>query len=497
MNAHKHRPRKRLIEKISASICVHLWLIFFSFQTQAQTYTNPVIAGDFPDPSVIRVGEDYYATTTTGGWSPHFPILHSRDLVNWKIVGAVFDKKPAWTKGDFWAPEIITDKGRFFIYYTARREEGAGKKGTLCVAVAVADKPTGPYTDKGALICQEMGSIDAFFVRDENDKPFLVWKEDGNDRQQPTWLYAAELTEDGTKLKGKPKKLFRNEAGWENHVVEGSYIIRRGPWFYHFYSGNACCGRGCNYALGVARSKTLLGKWEKNPKNPILAANDFWQCPGHGSIVTTPDGRDFLLYHAYRKRTDAFNIGREALLDQIEWTADGWAAINGGRGASDKAPLPFPKLLQKPILSIVDEFDDSTIEPKWSFPLFNEQTIREGEGFLTIAPGEKQLLKETMPEIVLAERTVSGTYTATTRIDFKNLTGAEFAGISAYSWRGSAVGASIGGGKIFAWRRENGKQQTISSADLPPNISAVFFANDGDGRRVLSFRFRYEREKLA
>ena len=192
-----------------------------------------------------------------------------------------FRNKPAWAKGDFWAPEIAEDKGKFYVFYTARRDEGKGKKGTLCVAVAVADKPDGNYIDKGALVCQEMGSIDAFFIRDENDKPFLVWKEDGNDRQQPTWMYAQQLDETLTKLIGKPKKLFRNEgSGWENHVVEGADIVRKNGYFYMFYSGNACCGRGCNYAMGVARSKTLLGKWEKNPANPILAANDVWQCPG-------------------------------------------------------------------------------------------------------------------------------------------------------------------------------------------------------------------------
>ena len=199
----------------------------------------------------------------------------------------------------FWAPEIAEDKGRFYIFYTARRDDGRGKKGTLCVAVAVADKPDGVYADKGALVCQEMGSLDGFFIRDENDKPFLVWKEDGNDRQQPTWMYAQQLDESLTKLVSKPKKLFRNEgSGWENHVVEGADIVRKNGYFYMFYSGNACCGRSCNYALGVARSKTLLGKWEKNPANPILAANDVWQCPGHGTIVKTPDGSDFLLYHA-------------------------------------------------------------------------------------------------------------------------------------------------------------------------------------------------------
>ncbi|HEX8367968.1 MAG TPA: family 43 glycosylhydrolase [Pyrinomonadaceae bacterium] len=465
------------------------FLIFlFAFQSQAQTYVNPVIPGDFPDPSVIRVGEDYYATATTGGWSPHFPLLRSKDLINWEIIGAVFSEKPAWAKGDFWAPEIIADKNRYFVYYTARRDEGKNKKGTLCVAVATAEKPQGPYTDKGALICQEMGSIDAFYVRDENDKPFLIWKEDGNDRQQPTWLYAQQLDESGTKLIGKAKKMFRNDAVWENHVVEGSFIIRRDGWFYHFYSGNACCGRGCNYALGVARSKTLLGKWEKNPANPVLAANQTWQCPGHGSIVETPDGRDFLLYHAYRKRSDAFNIGREALLDEVKFR-DGWAVINEGRGASNGASVPIAGTKQRMFFGLNDEFNENLLAPKWTYPLYNLQNIRLDGGFLTIAPAEKQLTTEKMPEIVVAERTVSGTYTATTRIDYKNLASDEFAGISAYSWRTEAVGISLGNGKIFTWRRAQGKNQEISSAALPKSATAILLRIDVQEGENFQFSF--------
>ena len=462
--------------KISVSICVYLWLIFFCVNSSAQTYTNPVIAGDFPDPSVIRVGEDYYATATTGGWSPFFPIAHSRDLVNWKIIGSVFPKKPTWAKGDFWAPEITEDRGKFYVFYTARRDDGKGKKGTLCVAVAVADKPDGVYADKGALVCQEMGSLDGFFIRDENDQPFLVWKEDGNDRQQPTWLYAQQLDESLTKLVGKPKKLFRNEgSGWENHVIEGADIVRKDGLFYMFYSGNACCGRSCNYALGVARSKTLLGKWEKNTANPILAANETWQCPGHGTIVKTPDGSDFLLYHAYRKRNDAFNIGREALLDKVEWTKDGWATINGGRGASKTANLPFTWAKQEKNLGFVDEFDNSILSPNYQLPMSPSESIDLRAGTLAFGASDAS-------EAVIATRTVSGKYTAMTLIKAANITTAEIVGLSAYSWRGNAVGIGLSAAKIFAWRREDGKQVIAASADVPDlaNVYLRMTAKDGE-----------------
>ena len=456
-------------------ICVHLWIVLLcAFQTAAQTYKNPVIPGDFPDPSVIRVGDDYYATATTGGWSPHFPILHSKDLINWKPVGAVFREKPAWVKGDFWAPEIVEDQGRFFVYYTARRDDGKDKKGTLCIGVAVAEKPDGVWRDKGALVCQEMGSIDADFARDERGKPFLIWKEDGNDRRQPTWIYAQGLDESGTRLVGKPTKLFRNTEAWEGGVVEGSFIVRRDGWFYMFYSGNGCCGRQCNYALGVARSRTLLGKWEKNPANPILAANDFWQCPGHGSIVETEDKRSFLLYHAYRKGAIGFNIGREALLDEVKFE-NGWATINQGRGASSTANMPFKNTAQQSIFAnSSDEFSGNALAPGWSQNLLEANTARLENGFLSLAPTDKQLAREKMPEIVVAQRTVAGNYRAATRIDISKIARHEFAGLSVYSWRGNALGVSVGDGRIFAWRRENRNQQESSSVALPVGEKEIY-----------------------
>src|SRR5881398_2724601 len=144
----------KTIRQISHSmgLLVYLFVVLtISVGLSAQTYKNPVIPGDFPDPSVIRVGEDFYAATTTGNWAPHFPLLHSRDLINWEIIGAVLNQTPKWAKGDFWAPEIIADKGRYFVYYVARRREGRGRfegketTGTLCVAVATALTPTGPF----------------------------------------------------------------------------------------------------------------------------------------------------------------------------------------------------------------------------------------------------------------------------------------------------------------------------------------------------------------
>src|SRR3569832_1169878 len=125
------------------------------------TYRNPALPGDHPDPSSLRGGAQYWASSSSVDWAPLFPLLRSADLVNWTTVGAVFPKSPAWAVGDFWAPELSQDGDRFYVYYTARK-----RGGPLCVAVATATQPEGPYKDGGPLVCQEDGAIDAFPVRD-------------------------------------------------------------------------------------------------------------------------------------------------------------------------------------------------------------------------------------------------------------------------------------------------------------------------------------------
>ena len=478
---------------------------FSSAQARQAAYHNPVIAGDYPDPSVIRVGSEFWAATTTGGWAPHFALLRSRDLVNWEKVGYVFQSKPAWAKDDFWAPEIVSDRGRILIYYTARRDEGPKRRGTLCVGVATAQSPAGPYADAGPLVCEiqergGVGSIDASFVRDEDGAPYLVWKADGNDAEpdQPTSIYAQRLSDDGTRLLGKRKEILRNDtATWERHVTEGSFILRRGEWFYHFYSGNACCGRACEYALGVARSRKLLGPWEKYSKNPIIAANKDWQCPGHGSVVETSDGRDFLLYHSYRQRRDTFNVGREALLDEIKWSADGWPSVNEGRGPSSVAPAPLGIAGRDSGAEFFEGFTSTKLGPEWQWPLVLTQSfsIEHEGGLLNLAPragATPNPRADEYADAVIARRTTSGDYVATTLVSTRGMSASARAGLSAYAWRGWAVGIAAGGGKVTVWRREGDNMKrnlrVMAEADAPKS-DALYLRMTAEGGERYRFAF--------
>ena len=148
---------------------------------------NPVIPGDHPDPSVVEINGEYWASATSNEWSPLFPIYKSTDLENWELVNYVFPGgAPEWARNNFWAPEISYDEkqGKVYIYYTARDK----KSNRLSCAAAVADSPMGEFRDLGPLVAQEPGSIDAYATRDENGKLYLVWKEDGNSMGRPTYM---------------------------------------------------------------------------------------------------------------------------------------------------------------------------------------------------------------------------------------------------------------------------------------------------------------------
>lgn len=441
-----------------------------AFAQRRATYSNPVEAGDFPDPSVTRVGADFYASATVSEWGPEFPILHSRDLVNWEVVGAVFRRRPAWAVGSFWAPEISQYRGRFFVYYVGRK-----KGGPLCVAVATAPAPAGPYTDHGPLVCQEVGSIDPFPATDETGARYLLWKEDANSVSKPTPIWAQPLSEDGTRLVGERRELIHNDQPWEKHptlpfgnLVEGPSVVHRNGWFYLFYSGNFCCGRECEYALGVARSRKLLGPWEKNPRNPILAGNDSWKCPGHGTVVADARGRYFLLYHAYRPK-DFVYVGRQAMLDEVVFGTDGWPTINEGRGPSARAASPFAVRQSNAEYSFFDDFNAPTLRPGWQWPQSNVPDFRieptQG-GWLVLLPSMEASAAENPAASVLAHTTTTGDYVATTLVDTSGLTGDALAGLAAYGDSENALGVSVFKGMgVRLWRREKNKFSLLASLE--------------------------------
>jgi beta-xylosidase len=299
------------------------------------SWRNPVVPADFADPSATRIDGVYWAAATSTASSPGLPLLRSTDLLHWQYSGSIFRPPPRWTTGPLWAPELVVDEAGVLAYYTGRRRDGR-----LCVAVASASAPAGPYTDHGPLVCQPAGSIDAAQVRDDDGRPYLVWKEDGNAVKRRSRIWIQRLRRNGLGLIGPRRELLRNADRWEGSVVEAPEIFAHDGWLYMLYSGNTYGPpASCRYALGVARSRDLFGPWERHPANPILRSNQRWWCPGHASPVTDGAGRLFVLYHAYRAGGDP-NAPRHALLDPVTWSADGWPVVNGGQGPSISTSVP-------------------------------------------------------------------------------------------------------------------------------------------------------------
>jgi len=456
-----------------------IWCLGFGVLSAASaaTYRNPVLPGDHPDPSVIRVGDEYWATATASEWAPLFPLLRSRDLVNWEHVGNIFERRPDWSVGNFWAPELLEHKGKFYVYYVGRK-----RSGPLSLAVATADKPTGPWTDHGPLIGQEAGSIDAFPVVDTDGTRYVIWKEDGNSRNKPTPLWIQKLSDDGLKLVGEMKELFRNDTDWERNLVEGPAVIRRGEYWYMFYAGNACCGRGCNYQQGVARAKNLLGPWEKYPGNPILVGNDTWKCPGHGTLVRDKAGRDWFLYHAYAAENSVY-VGRQGVLDVVNWKDDGWPVINDGGGVSVSAPAPVPGVNQRLALGFSDDFTGDRLMPQWQWPQNLEPRVKVGANKLTLAPANATARKDEFLASLVAVKTTEGNYSAMAEVEPKSVTGDEAAGLAAIGDRENALGVSVRGGQLIVWKRQRNKHETLATNSAPGTAVLFLRMNATDGHK--------------
>ncbi len=401
-------------------------------EAQSLDIINPVLPGDRPDPTVIKIGDTYWASATSNEWAPLFPIFKSTDLVNWELITYVFpDGAPDWAVRNFWAPELSYDEeqGKVYAYYTARDKES----NRLSVAVASADSPEGPYTDHGPLVAQEVGSIDAYEVRDENGTLYMLWKEDGNSRGKPTPMWAQQITEDRTRLIGEPHEMFRNDVPWEQHLVEGISIFRRNNYFYATYSAGSCCDVACDYKTGVARSESLLGPWEKYEQNPVLKDNDDWKCLGHGSVVE--HGDDFyFLYHAYSREGSVF-VGREAVLERVEWTEDGWPVFaNDISYSRDHSSWDFTETFE------------SELNPLWQWRVTQDIDYATGQdGLVLKASNENETLGT-----LLVQQSRSPNYDITAVVDL-DLTGAGAeGGVALIGGADNSFGAPVAGIGISA-----------------------------------------------
>lgn len=286
-------------------------------------YFNPVLDKDFPDPTVVRAPDGTFYAFATGRTVQRYS---STDLVHWKRKSDAFTEgsRPKINTGSVWAPDINYVDGKYVMYYS---QSEWGGEWTCGIGVATCDTPDGKFTDQGKLFTsQEIGvqnSIDPFYYEMEDGSKYLFW---GSFRD----IYAIQLSDDGMAVKEGAQK--KKIAGG---LTEGTYIYKRGEYYYLFGSAGSCCdGLNSTYRLVVARSKNLLGPYTSksggttinNSFSEVLHRGNGVVGPGHCSEIIEDDlGQTWIMYHGYKE--EDVNRGRCMFLDQVQWDSNGWPYI--------------------------------------------------------------------------------------------------------------------------------------------------------------------------
>lgn len=292
--------------------------------TLDQMYKNPIITGTHPDPSIVRVGEDYYMVNSSFTYFPCIPISHSKDLVNWQIIGhAITEPEYAKLEGlesgrGYWAPDISFNKNQFYITATYRfNDTGTVYRKQIIVH---SQHPEGPYSKPNEIL--EDG-IDPSIFHDDDGRHYMLLNRGAR---------ILELDERVERQISKAELLW---YGSQKRAPEGPHILKKEGFYYLFVAEG---GTGIGHRISVSRAKQLMGPYESCPYNPIMIQrnpNAAIQRVGHGKPVQTQNGEWYMVYLCSRRVLNAYSIlGRETALDPISWTTDGWPIVNTLKGPS-------------------------------------------------------------------------------------------------------------------------------------------------------------------
>jgi len=361
----KRRAWLKLTAGASAAMLTGSWCEAWEQAPQGShaMFRNPLFAGDYADPTILRAGDDFYMTHTSYSYAPGLVVWHSRDLVNWTPISRALNE----THGEIWAPELIEHGGRYHIYFPM---DGA-------LYVVHAEHPRGPWS---APIDLRIGGIDPGHVVGPDGKRYL-YSAGGK---------VVELSADGLSTVGQPKKVydgwaFPQEWKTEGFWLESPKLTKRGEYYYLICAEGGTSGPPTSHMAVVARSQSPLGPWENSPHNPLIhtySADEDWWSVGHGTLVSTPDDRWYFVYHGYRKGFQT--LGRHTLMEPVEWTSDGW--LRAPLGARRAEPMPAPMgIAQRPMIKLSDDFKAPPLKATWgAWKEPDMSRYQVGDGALTV-----------------------------------------------------------------------------------------------------------------
>ncbi|GGQ29259.1 alpha-N-arabinofuranosidase [Actinomadura coerulea] len=380
-------------------------------------FRNPVLPGCHPDPSVCRVGGDFYLVASTFEWFPGLPVFHSRDLVHWRQVGHALDRAgqlpldgvPA--SGGLYAPTLRHHGGTFYLVCTL--VDGTRWSGHF---VMTASDPAGPWSDAHRL---DGDGIDPSLFFDDDGRAWCTGTRPTGRYEGHTEIWLREFDPSALALTGEEHVIWDGAvkgAIWSEgshlYKIDGRYVLL-----------TAEGGTAHDHAVMVARAGAVTGPYEGNPRNPVLTHRNLGAGhpvvgAGHADLVDTPDGECWMVLLAMRPHhLDRCVLGRETFLAPVAWE-DGWP-VTGGR-IEPVHPAPSPPPHPWPAAPACDHFDGPDLDPAWNML----RTPRERWWSLTERPGHLRLRArpETLADVAnpsfLGRRQQHPDFAAFTSLDF-------------------------------------------------------------------------------
>jgi xylan 1,4-beta-xylosidase len=403
---------------------------------------NPILRGFFPDPSICRVGEDYYIASSTFEWFPGVPIHHSRDLADWRLIGhaltrrSQLDLRGVPDSGGVWAPSLSFADGKFWLVHTNVRNTGMGRPfKDLEIFLTTAPDILGPWSEP-----VELNSVgfDPSLFHDEDGRKWLVnleWDFRKN-HQRFAGIVVQEYDPQQRRLVGPQTKILEKPGV----LIEGPNIYKQDGWYYLMLAEG---GTGWNHGIAMARAKKILGPYELDPQKSLLTSRDdaklTLQKAGHGEIVQTPSGEWYLAHLASRPLGEGDQrrcvLGRETCLQKVEWR-DGWLRLATG-GTKPQLEISAPKNLPSypwPAPPERDHFDSEKLDLRWSSlrvpPDESWLSLKARPGWLRLRGRDSQ--HSLFDQSLVARRVQHFKFTAETCLEFSPENFTQSAGLICY-----------------------------------------------------------------
>jgi xylan 1,4-beta-xylosidase len=404
-----------------------------------KTIINPILPGFNPDPSILRVEDDYYIATSTFEWFPGVQIYHSKDLVNWKLIAhplnriSQLDMHGNPSSGGVWAPCLSYDKRTFYLVYTNVKSFSGIFKDTHNYLVTAKDV-CGEWSEP---IYLNSSGFDPSLFHDEDGKKWLVnmrWDHRPN-RNRFNGILLQEYSPEEKKLIGSEVNIFK---GTELGLTEGPHLYKHNGYYYLLTAEG---GTSYEHAVTMARSKSITGPYEVDPMNPILTSrNDAslqLQKAGHASVVETQKGEWYIAHLCGRPVSGKRRciLGRETALQKMKWTEDGWFRLDNDTNKPAvyvQAPLlPEHKWDTGPIR---DDFDSYVLNIHFQSlripPQEDMLSLKERPGFLRLKG--KESLSSLHRQSLVGRRQQSFYYEAGTCMEFEPHSFQQMAGLIYY-----------------------------------------------------------------